>query len=473
MAYFSSSNYEQYYDNYQFYQPYYDDNVDYDTQESRYVQYDYSDHTQYYNNEFQVAPSQSLVGYYCSNNNNTNNNDFFGSKNANFHENGDYYYDPVSTQFVISYNISEKEANDLVFKEYNPEPYHGGYDINETYGKALPPSIDICYPPTKINPNLSVPLPYGKEEPKLEAESKPETNLIGSDEDEDFEDEDEDDNDGKQEILQNVEGEEKPKSILVLEENVIDSEEDEDEDEDQDEDEDEDEDEDKDKDKDTDGKQEILQNFEGEEKPKSILVLEENVIDSEEDEDEDEDEDQDEDEDEDEDEEDEDNGEQVIMPTLEGGKEDIASKVNVGHEKEEGNRGNEDGYGKEIRRQITPGYGMEAIDICEGLFGGYFPCLLKKNKGGSCKQCGGSGVKLRNMDEYECWQGTVDYFFGNPNPYGGSMPEKGSYGDPMLSYQRYYPQESIVGEVKYEENENENENSSWLHDYSRFNYGHN
>uniref|UniRef100_A0A1D1XPG4 Uncharacterized protein At5g39570 n=1 Tax=Anthurium amnicola TaxID=1678845 RepID=A0A1D1XPG4_9ARAE len=32
------------------------------------------------------------------------------------------------------------------FDEYNPHPHQGGYDIDLTYGRALPPSSAICYP---------------------------------------------------------------------------------------------------------------------------------------------------------------------------------------------------------------------------------------------------------------------------------------------------------------------------------------
>ncbi|KAL2932138.1 Midasin, partial [Bienertia sinuspersici] len=97
--------------------------------------------------------------------------------------------------------------------------------------------------------------------------------------------------------------------------------------------------------------------------------------------------------------------------------------------------------GSQIKRQIPPGYGMEALDLCEGLFGGYFPCLWKKNQrnnnNNNYSNNQESGNSYEKMSDYDyCCKDTVDYLFGNPNPYGGTMPEKGSYGDPVYSYQR-------------------------------------
>ncbi|XP_078437518.1 uncharacterized protein LOC144708084 isoform X2 [Wolffia australiana] len=40
---------------------------------------------------------------------------------------------------------------DDVFVLYNPHPYRGGYDIQETYGHPLLPSAEICYP---ISPSI-------------------------------------------------------------------------------------------------------------------------------------------------------------------------------------------------------------------------------------------------------------------------------------------------------------------------------
>ena len=90
MAYNYNSNYPQSIgDNYQYYDKYYYYNNDYSNQELRYVQY--SD-TEFYGNAYQQALSPSLVGYYYST---YDQSEFFKSKNASFHENGEYCYYPV------------------------------------------------------------------------------------------------------------------------------------------------------------------------------------------------------------------------------------------------------------------------------------------------------------------------------------------------------------------------------------------
>ncbi|OVA10219.1 hypothetical protein BVC80_1597g3 [Macleaya cordata] len=66
---------------------------------------------------------------------------------------------------------STSDFNLPEFKEYDPTPYGGGYDQTLTYGKPLPPSDSICYPPSfsshsnSPSPNGfsygSIPSPYG------------------------------------------------------------------------------------------------------------------------------------------------------------------------------------------------------------------------------------------------------------------------------------------------------------------------
>ncbi|XP_010276471.1 PREDICTED: uncharacterized protein At5g39570 [Nelumbo nucifera] len=41
---------------------------------------------------------------------------------------------------------TSSEFNVPEFFVYNPNPYAGGYDITQTYGKSFPPSEAICYP---------------------------------------------------------------------------------------------------------------------------------------------------------------------------------------------------------------------------------------------------------------------------------------------------------------------------------------
>lgn len=418
MAYFYNSNYPENYDNYQNYQYNYN-------HEPRYVQsYD----TEFYGNAYQYAQTPSLVGYYYSS---YNQSEPLTSKNANFIENGDYY-DPLSTQYVISYNSNTaEEANDVVFEEYNPKPFQGGYDIHEKYGKPLPPSEEICYPPSKIDSNLpslvpnfsSAPPPYLKED--------------------------------KKDVVSEPVPKEKPPTLVIPVENPPDLEEDEDEDEDEyDEDEDEyDEDEDdlgdevkneEDIGKETSKNDPIVlmdggahakedQHLDMEAKPKNGNVVNEMIQEEKVSDFEDEDEDEDEEEKE-----------------VEGEMVDVGKKV--------------EDDGNQIRRQIPPGYGLEAIDLCDGVLGGYFPCLWKRNQRVYNHQRDSND----NMNDYDyCWKESADYLFGNPNPYGGSMPEKGSYGDPVYNYQRYYPQQPITEQVEYY-----GENSSMLQS-SRYYYGDN
>ncbi|XP_022927527.1 uncharacterized protein LOC111434325 [Cucurbita moschata] len=84
----------------------------------------------------------------------------------------DFYsdgYQKVSSQFVISYSVSE--FNETEFEEYDPTPYGGGYDIHETYGKPLQPSTDICYSPSSSSPPKPPPTAI-QEAPKEKIEEK-------------------------------------------------------------------------------------------------------------------------------------------------------------------------------------------------------------------------------------------------------------------------------------------------------------
>lgn len=106
-------------------------------------------------------------------------------------------------------------------------------------------------------------------------------------------------------------------------------------------------------------------------------------------------------------------------------------------------------YEKAVPAQYPYGYGLEALDICEGLFG-YWPCLarMKRERGNCCE-----GV--RHYVEGDCcyrenmWKGTADYLFGSPNPYGGGGEGGSSYGGEMVyAYQRHYPTQSQYRQVQ-------------------------
>ncbi|KAM1685645.1 hypothetical protein COP1_036958 [Malus domestica] len=203
---------------------------------------------------------------------------------------------PTTMRLVILFN-------ELEFEEYDPTPYGGGFDIVQTYGKPLSPSLETCYPrssgPAALNP------------PSLEGVT-----------------------DG---------------SIVPLS-----------------------------------GKQEPSQQA-----PKPI------------------------------------NGSQPMQAVEEEKqhqerREDQPSQVeespNQVEESEEVVQGSYE-HGQEVYNQVPSGYGLEAMDICESLFG-YWPCLARDFKrgngnGDSCYEFGSGEGRYGNP-----WKGTADYLFGSSNPYG-------------------------------------------------------
>lgn len=136
--------------------------------------------------------------------------------------------------------------------------------------------------------------------------------------------------------------------------------------------------------------------------------------------------------------------------TLPGGKEEIdhgeAAKPGNGSEDEgspfiqkkedegsEENRDADDNYswsgygnGKAEDQQYPPsGYGLEAMDLCESLFG-YWPCLSREKR-----RCSNG----QECADNEGSSSTADYLFGSPYPYGERRDVGGSYGDPNYGYQ--------------------------------------
>ncbi|KAK2644299.1 hypothetical protein Ddye_019494 [Dipteronia dyeriana] len=67
---------------------------------------------------------------------------------------------------------------------------------------------------------------------------------------------------------------------------------------------------------------------------------------------------------------------------------------------------------EKITQQIPSGYGLEAMDLCEGIFG-YWPCLAKYNNRGH------DGQQVANLGENDSnqWKETADYLFGSSYPY--------------------------------------------------------
>ncbi|KAM1245683.1 hypothetical protein ACFX15_036210 [Malus domestica] len=267
--------------------------------------YYYSSHEPPTQNLFQYDPTPSQYYYACQ-------NSYTKPLSINYYPNVyNPSYDAEVTQFMISYSVSSK-FNELEFEEYDPTPYGGGFDIVQTYGKPLSPSLETCYPrssgPAALNP------------PSLEGVT-----------------------DG---------------SIVPLS-----------------------------------GKQEPSQQA-----PKPI------------------------------------NGSQPMQAVEEEKqhqerREDQRSQVeespNQVEESEEVVQGSYE-HGQEVYNQVPSGYGLEAMDICESLFG-YWPCLARDFKrgngnGDSCYEFGSGEGRYGNP-----WKGTADYLFGSSNPYGEIRDEGSNY----------------------------------------------
>lgn len=57
----------------------------------------------------------------------------------------------LETRTIVS--CYTKEQDDTQFDEYDPTPYGGGFDMAQIYGKPLPPSNEICHPPSSPKSN--------------------------------------------------------------------------------------------------------------------------------------------------------------------------------------------------------------------------------------------------------------------------------------------------------------------------------
>ncbi|KAF8062609.1 hypothetical protein N665_1196s0015 [Sinapis alba] len=93
----------------------------------------------------------------------------------------------------------------------------------------------------------------------------------------------------------------------------------------------------------------------------------------------------------------------------------------------------------EVKALYVPsGYGLEATDLCEVIFGGYFPCVLR-NKRRQEDENRAAEVTCWESTDSDPWKTTSDYLFGDSYPYGYNEDGVGrrqfeisSYG-----YQRY------------------------------------
>lgn len=262
------------------------------------------------------------------------------------------------TQLVISY--SNLEFNEPEFDEYDPTPYGGGYDIDQTYGKPLSPSDKICYPrsgssPIPISEPFSgsiVPLPNVQEEIE---EKAPQNGTL----------------------VQKTEEEPKSQDSSIDQPREV-----------------------EDNNFDDDLKQEPHEDDDSESESEGSHH-----------------------------------------------EDDYNSESNIGSGYVGGYSG---GHGGEYEKQVAPqypsGYGLEAVDLCESLFG-YWPCLARMKR----RECGCEEVTHRgNYCQESMWKGTADYLFGNPDPYSGRGEDQRGYGgDIVYGYQRHYPMQSQYRQIDY------------------------
>ncbi|KAK7246635.1 hypothetical protein RIF29_41505 [Crotalaria pallida] len=149
-------------------------------------------------------------------------------------------------------------------------------------------------------------------------------------------------------------------------------------------------------------------------------------------------------------------------------------KPNEGDESEdnEENGQHEDDYGSgigdEYEKQVAPpqcpsGYGLEAMDICESLFG-YWPCLSrmkKREQEHCCEEIMANNNRGNNCMHENMWKfSAADYLFGNPDPYSGcGRGEDGNSSSPSIyggdlivygyDYERHYPTQAQYKQIDF------------------------
>ncbi|KFK43424.1 hypothetical protein AALP_AA1G124000 [Arabis alpina] len=70
----------------------------------------------------------------------------------------------------------------------------------------------------------------------------------------------------------------------------------------------------------------------------------------------------------------------------------------------------------EVKALYVPsGYGLEATDLCEVIFGGYFPCVLRNKR---LQEEEDRVVSCWESNDSDPWKTTSDYIFGDSYPYG-------------------------------------------------------
>ncbi|XP_059438948.1 uncharacterized protein At5g39570-like [Corylus avellana] len=117
-------------------------------------------------------------------------------------------------------------------------------------------------------------------------------------------------------------------------------------------------------------------------------------------------------------------------PGANGGHEEEKQVYGVLGEGSQENHGGDD-YDKLVPQYTPSGYGLEAMDLCESLFG-YWPCLAREKR--RCSDCG------QEQCADEGGSSAADYLFGSSYPYGERRGVGGGYGDPNYGYQMQYYQ---------------------------------
>ncbi|XP_062087425.1 uncharacterized protein LOC133794222 [Humulus lupulus] len=120
-------------------------------------------------------------------------------------------------------------------------------------------------------------------------------------------------------------------------------------------------------------------------------------------------------------------------------------------------------YEKQASSSLIPsGYGLEAMDLCESLFG-YWPCLSRHAKRSAMNNCCGchdygfyEGINCGNQ-----WNGAADYLFGGSDPYVEKRDGGGSYGQPIHCYEKHYRETPLYIRVQAEED-------SWSQNFNIF-----
>ncbi|XP_024022794.1 histone H3.v1 [Morus notabilis] len=165
--------------------------------------------------------------------------------------------------------------------------------------------------------------------------------------------------------------------------------------------------------------------------------------------------------------------EETVKEEEEEEEEEEEAKKELGHEEngtnykertEEVGGGNGYEYGNQVS-QIPSGYGLEAMDLCESIFG-YWPCFARyarRANNGNCHEGEyGCGYGYGYGYNYH-WNGAAEYLFGSSDPYVERRDGGGSFGQPVHCYQRHYQAQPITRQDQYDHEEH-----SWSQNFNIF-----